>query len=97
MKTWLHSFCNLSSSFLAVFTPPIMEDRYQIKLFGGKEMNQFMDLFLSGLAVGSGLAVAFFIMSMITTFMMTRKWAVRLLAKYSQKVANEVMTLSLDD
>ena len=60
-------------------------------------MNQFMDLFLSGLAVGSGLAVAFFIMSMITTFMMTRKWAVRLLAKYSKKVANEVMTLSLDD
>ena len=97
MKTWLHSFFNLSSRSLALLTPPIMEDRYQIKLFGGKEMNQFMDLFLSGLAVGSGLAVAFFIMSMITTFMMTRKWAVRLLAKYSKKVANEVMTLSLDD
>lgn len=60
-------------------------------------MNQFMDLFLSGLAVGSGLAVAFFIMSMITTFVMTRKWAIRFLAKYSKKVANEVMTLSLDD
>ena len=25
MKTWLHSFCNLSSSFLALLTAPIMK------------------------------------------------------------------------
>ena len=60
-------------------------------------MNQFMDLFLSGLAVGSGLAVAFFIMSMITTFVMTRKWAIRFLAKYSKRVATELIALNLDD
>ena len=97
MKTWLHSFCNLNSGSLALFTHPIMEDRYQIKLFGGNKMNQFMDLFLSGLAVGSGLAVAFFIMSMITIFVMTRKWAVRFMAKYSKRVATELIALNLDD
>ena len=97
MKTWLHSFCNLNSGPLALFTSPIMEDRYQIILFGGNEMNQFMDLFLSGLAVGSGLAVAFFIMSMITIFVMTRKWAVRFMAKYSKRVATELIALNLDD